>query len=102
MATVSFKTELGRDSDVKLAFFLDGQPIRHNELTRVQFYVGNTLIDSFVQPSLFDFTQAGSLTVKLGQAGLTKGHYPVKAYIFDSTHTLGMPWDDDLMVIDVI
>ena len=40
MAIIREKVETGRNSDVTLAFLVDGQPIQHHSLTKVEFYIG--------------------------------------------------------------
>ena len=102
MAIIREKVETGRNSDVTLAFLVDGQPIQHHSLTKVQFYIGPVLLDSTVQPELFDLSQADRMAIKMGQAGLPKGRYLARIYLYDTTNTLGKPWDDDVLLLDVL
>lgn len=102
MAIIREKVETGRNTDVTLAFLVDGQVIQHNLLTKVQFYIGAVLLDSTVNPELFDLSLGDRMVVKMGQAGLAKGRYQTRIYLYDMVNTLGKPWDDDVLLIDVL
>ncbi|MDD5272203.1 MAG: hypothetical protein PHU14_05740 [Methylovulum sp.] len=102
MAIIRQRVETDRNTDITLAFLVAGEPVVHNQLTRVQVYLGTTLLDSATNPDLFDLSRPDSLTVKMGQAGLAKGLYPAKFYLFDSVNTLGKPWEDDVLMLEVV
>lgn len=103
MAILKEKVETGRNTDITLLFLVNNKAIDHKQLTRVQLYVGEVLLDSLVgDPDVFDFSQSAGLVVRLGQAGLAPGRYLCRVYLFDSVNTLGRPWDDDVLMVEVL
>lgn len=102
MAILKEKVETGRNTDIALLFLVNNKAIVHNQLTRVQLYLGDVLLDSLVQPGLFDLSFSDRLVIKLGQAGLAAGRYLCRVYLFDSVNTLGKPWDDDVLMVEVL
>ncbi len=79
-----------RDNAIVLALYNDSVLIAHNQLTRVQIKVGETLIDSAVNPEYFNVTQSDRLSISLGSAGLTAGRYTAMLVIFDAAHVNGL------------
>lgn len=102
MAILKEKVETGRNTDMTLLFLVNNKAIDHKQLTRVQLYLGDVLLDSQMRSDLFDFSQSDGLVVKLGQAGLAVGRYLCRVYLFDSVNTLGKPWDDDVLMVEVL
>lgn len=64
--------------------------INPTNLTRCQILVGDTLIDSAVNPTYFDLSQADRVILKLGSVSLLAGKYAAKLYVFDTNNTLGI------------
>jgi hypothetical protein len=90
---------LDRDNEIVLRLSSDGTAITHSGLTRIQLLAGDSLLDSIVTPSLFDFTQSDRLILKLGGSNLSPGRYPTKLYVFDESHSLGIFWDEFMLVV---
>ena len=83
-----------RDNTIQLSLTTNGTAITHTSIRKCQVKVKNTVIDSSINPSYFDFTNADRLILKLGDAGLTAGQYTAKLYIFDSTSVEGLFWKE--------
>lgn len=87
-----------RNSDKKIIISRECRAIRHDQLTRIQIKIGTTLVDSNINPELFDTSNSDYILVKLGQANIAAGQYSAKLAIFDSVHTLGIPIDDAITI----
>lgn len=90
---------LGRDNSIALKLSSDGVDIAHNEITRCQLRIGDTLIDSNVAPLWFDFAQADRLILKLGASALPIGRYTASLVIFDAGHSNGLVWGELAFIV---
>ena len=109
MSLVEETVYLGRGNQIDLVLLEDGNSIGdHTDITRVVllFGAGKTLlspdpyltIDSSIDPSYFDLTDAAKLIMKLGSASISKGRHNVTLVIYTADLPLGAEWEPKLVL----
>ena len=88
-----------RDNTIELSLSTNGEAITHTVITRCQVKVGTTLLDSAVNPTYFDRTNADRIILKFGDAGLVAGIYTAKLYVFDINSIEGLFWGDFALTV---
>jgi hypothetical protein len=84
---------LGRDNTIDLQLLVDGQPADLLNTTRMTLEIGDTLVDSDLSPSAFDWQQGnGKLVLKLGGENLTPGTYMATLTVYNETAPNGIVW----------
>lgn len=88
----------------KIILSVDGVIQNHTLITAAKLRTadGVTLADSEIDPSDWDFTNAGFLTVKLGLADIAAGDYTCKLIVKDASHTIGLAWLDTDIILTVL
>lgn len=70
-----------------------GAGLSYANITRVQVeIIGQTTLDSSIDPTYFDLTQPNMIVLILGQAPLSLGVYAAKLRIFTAQTPLGLFW----------
>jgi hypothetical protein len=90
---------INRDNTIELVLSVDGQPINHSCISRVQLLMGASALDSEVLSTLFDLTHSDRLILELGGAGLAAGRHAAQLIIYDSGDPNGLVWGN--LVLDV-
>jgi hypothetical protein len=97
-----------RSNVITLILSEDGEPIEdHTQFTRVVVNAGidgalstNLLfsVDSNINPTYFDLTNADHITLKLGEAGMPSGRYWCDLVVYTSQAPLGIVWEPKLEI----
>jgi hypothetical protein len=95
-ATVLLNTE----NKYKIILSVQGIVQNHTLITAAELRTseGVTLADSEIDASDWDFTNTGFLLVKLGLTDLPVGTHSCRLIIKDSTHTIGLAWDTEILL----
>lgn len=95
-ATVLKNTE----NKFKLVLSVAGVVQNHSLITaaEIRTTVGDTLADSEVDASDWDFTNPGFLIVKLGLTDIPAGDYSCYLVTKDSNHQIGLAWDTEILL----
>lgn len=90
----------GRDNTVDLILTEDGVAIDHTTLNRVvlKFNGGLSDIDSDVSPTLFDYSAASKLVLKLGASALPVGKHWMRLVVYDPSNPNGVHWEPHVLV----
>lgn len=94
----------GTENKHKLILSSDGVVINHTLILGAELRdkYGVTIADSDVDASLWDFTNAAFMTVKIGLSGVVKGTHNTKLIIKDSLHSTGLVWNNADINIKVL
>lgn len=104
MALDSRVAYTGRDNEIHLTLLEDGASFGdHTQITRavLEFGGGQTFmspspyltLDSSVDSSYFDFTDATTLILKLGAATIAKGRHNVRLTVYTALLPNGATWE---------
>jgi hypothetical protein len=84
----------------KIALTVDGVLTNHSLITAAELRTleGVTIASSTAIPSVYDFTNAGYIAVKLGLITAAAGTYTCRLITKDAIHTTGISWDTDIIL----
>lgn len=91
------------ENKFKLVLKSDNVVIDHTTITAAKLHsiFGVTIADSETDPTDWDFTNTGYLTVILGLTEAKRGTYKCKLIIKDATHTTGLAWDGTVITVAI-
>jgi hypothetical protein len=97
---VKITSVLGTENLTKIILSVDGVVQNHTAITgcKVHSSKGTILADSTITPAIWDFTNAGFLTVKLGLSDLPLGTADYILVMKTALHPVGYAWDTLLEV----
>lgn len=100
MAKIKVTSVNNTENIFKIILSENGVVVNHTSITSAELRTsdGKTIASSITDPSDWNFTNAGFLTVKFGQASVSAGTYTCKLIIRDATHLVGIAWDTDIVL----
>ena len=88
-----------RDNHIELELRENGVNLPdYSAINRVVVTIGDTVIDSFINPEWLDWTDS-YLVIKAGLAGLAAGNYRARIDTWDADHMNGMVWTESLAMV---
>jgi hypothetical protein len=81
-----------RDNTIELVLTVDGAPIDHTAITKVELYFETFVVDSDSSPSAFALGLTDRIVLKLGVMILSPGRYAARIVTYDALHAMGLVW----------
>jgi len=93
----------GTENKFKFTLFADGVLIDHTTILAAKLHTifGTTLADSEIDPTDWDFTNTGFITVKLGLTQSLSNTYSCKLIVKTADNTTGLAWAGTIISLTI-